>query len=75
MVLDDLNEMKYFAKLLALGIDPTSKEEFKCDTIMMLPKVIKYNEKVCELIDLIKYGKKNKKYLIPFSLTDSEKKN
>ena len=73
MVLEYLNEMQYFAKSLALGVDPTSKVEFKCDSVMMLPKVIEYNKKVCELIDLIKYGKKNRKYLIPFSMTDSEK--
>ena len=76
MVLDDLDEMQYFADMLAKGIDPTSKLNFSNqDTIMVLPKVISYNKKVYELIDLVKNGKKNRgKISIPFMLTDNNKK-
>lgn len=77
MVLDELKEIEYYATSLAKGIDPTSKIAFKEDTILLLPKIIEYNKKVCDLVSLVKCGKKNKNklYTIPFRLTDNEKQS
>ncbi len=75
MVLDELKEIEYYAASLAKGIDPTSKTKFDGDTILSLPEIVEYNKKVCELIDIVRYGNRNKQkaFLIPFRLTDSEK--
>lgn len=43
--------MRYYANSLMNGIDPTSRGQFVEDTVMNIPKIKKYNEDVCNLID------------------------
>ncbi len=51
MNLNKLYQMKYYAESLMNGIDPTSRVEFKEDTILNMPQIRNFNSDVCRLID------------------------
>ena len=74
-----LYEMRYYAYSLMNGIDPTSRIQFADDTVMNIPKIKKYNEDVCNLIDSMLVaipstgGKKTRK--IPFFILKEDIEN
>lgn len=76
MDVSKLYEMRKYAYSLMNGIDPTSGLLFSNDTIMNIATIKKYNQSVCELLDVLivateKEGvTKSKK--IPFFLLESD---
>lgn len=72
-----LYEIRFFARCLANGVDPTSNIKFPEDTVLNLERIKAYNKDVCELIDAMLVGwtasGKRKKRKIPFFMLKDDK--
>lgn len=76
MDVNKLYEMRRCAYSLMNGIDPTSGLLFPNDTIMNIATIKKYNQSVCELLDMLIVATENKGITkskkIPFFLLESD---